>query len=1768
MAASGLLWTPLASCKALHWTHAWALLGEWSGHIAFPLPTLADDGSHNWPRHGTACLLQPEFRKRLPPFVGWAYPAFEQGALAPLVFLPANFPIIVLPGDKMFQSRDVSPDYQMAPITHAYGGSKTRVGRALRIKGQTAIMPVQVTLIGGDGKLPLWAHPDGCDFIRGSRLVNQTLMAPAQALSAMEVACLQTLWREVVHLAVGTPIWQVGLYDVPVLSLPDAILALGPSTIHIFHQVQGTYPAGTVEAESQLHLFKDEWAGWNEDQKRTFHGRWCYTVATSSLLLTEQLRTPIRIEFSGLGGSHVLEEPFVADLFVKCMPSAPCYGRSLAYVDRKETDTMWATSIGRTAQTHEYHMLHEAAWPFGVFAWQRILCQWDQDVLPTLEPGLLMTRACSLAAMGSKCPAHQREPHPGYQNALRLFMMTLQPAPLVHYVQHLLIPACPSPTGWPFGLDLHVEVEVRAIGHSAGSYGAMVLAAVLEERTFAKTSGSTKVTAIAMPKSLLTRRYRRQVKLVRVEKDELCVWHPRAEDLATLGQNGIQVTNIEGAIHWFGGKKHNYGHFTVADLPTGTHDIHSLLNHDGVLPKDERNKAALRLMSWCTFRMPNPLRELLARLGDACAQPDTEDGDLVLLASRHGAMVETVGDLKAWLTGQLHCWVGQQHLQNYQGVVGSFLMDLALPITIYLLDYFLPQLAPTEHCVDTLDVMAAPVRYSPQPMTFTLLREDVDFVYYAFTNQGGNVMVMTPGYADQCNNYLDYVQYYDGKPLEVGRMIAILFEQAEPPEQYAVVGLITDIKARNRPERLKKADQATQATPEFAREVILSKCNAMTYEVALLRGLALEFFAAGACAAIRRRYHGLQMHELTGNVLPHHVRVFDVFALGLTKPVKELLAVAHTPSSRRPRGLGIHCMPDTATAMIPARKAVLQSLLTTLLRRFLTPGHQKMNIPHDDWFRAIVLPIVAESDGHVLATVCAMAFSIATGKLDLSIQGLFGAGKSRAAAILIAGLLALDPERRLRYQLICKENTGTKSFIEVLIYLQLPAEVFKRVGRLISDGEANKPGQSTSKDLPHTVRQKRMPECDLLVMTGGTHTSDRTSYWPRLAEWQHNLAFTVVDEAQQFGTDREVTAIAMLPPTSFILWTGDAQQTPGGIAKGDTQFARSRQQLMSRRHALRCPQKELTPHKLHTALLNHLADVDLPSVNDFQEMFAAAKANPGPIWVGDIDTDQAKVRQQLQQLYPNQELSWREATMDEHQALPMTADPQLLKSHINPTSIVCFAYICMSLETNPEWLPAIQAQSNVDTAGCAGAFSWGLMLPTSTRTAGVTYTSIVGVRYDMLCELLNGEWRIGTHTLGGVDGLVGGFQFVHWYKPQKYYQYSRNCDLLAVIEPLFQALRATHDDASLLVMSANNDDRDTMRKWDLAQDKAVAFNSVASSAGSTATMAVVVQSAMGHLNGWPSYPFDQEECYARATVAATRSQSLTVILSQIDMMGIIGMIQVLAARAHPIQEVYQATSNWTMPELRAGETQLEQSDREIASWRLNHAGHWQEQTEPPLSVVYLKTKVGGKSADMKPVRLRLILVSAADVRGAENWLGPLKTCRDSGQIYPWMPRQKTESLLLWACATDGDSRPFLWLGPKSAEDAQTMTLRHWLLNKEVPTFPLPGIYFFDAWRIKPGLEIPAKLSLGLTAVDLRHDEEMPPQPTAQDTSHGDRLLRRQEVLTARADAKLLVGLPIEFYDGNVKGLKNQSWCEQKEMKGVLLLLCESHSLGVNLMLRS
>ena len=141
--------------------------------------------------------------------------------------------------------------------------------------------------------------------------------------------------------------------------------------------------------------------------------------------------------------------------------------------------------------------------------------------------------------------------------------------------------------------------------------------------------------------------------------------------------------------------------------------------------------------------------------------------------------------------------------------------------------------------------------------------------------------------------------------------------------------------------------------------------------------------------------------------------------------------------------------------------------------------------------------------------------------------------------------MALDTEGECHFQVICKENTGTRSFIEMVEYLQFPTELYQCIGRIVSDREAQN-AASTYFDIRHSAKSDRLPKCRLLVMTGGSFANDRCSTFPALDTFLSKLMLTIFDEAQQFGGDREVTTVAMLPPTCLVVWMGDAQQTPGG----------------------------------------------------------------------------------------------------------------------------------------------------------------------------------------------------------------------------------------------------------------------------------------------------------------------------------------------------------------------------------------------------------------------------------------------------------------------------------------------------------------------------------------------------------------------------------------------------------------------------------------------
>ena len=115
------------------------------------------------------------------------------------------------------------------------------------------------------------------------------------------------------------------------------------------------------------------------------------------------------------------------------------------------------------------------------------------------------------AAIGRKKPVHLREPHPGYVSAMRIFMLCLHPVPLQHFAVKVLLPLQPTSIGrllaLPDGDHPSAMRVCHIIGHSAGSYGGMVLSKALTDVAFMQLVGTTRVTAIATPASLLKVRY-------------------------------------------------------------------------------------------------------------------------------------------------------------------------------------------------------------------------------------------------------------------------------------------------------------------------------------------------------------------------------------------------------------------------------------------------------------------------------------------------------------------------------------------------------------------------------------------------------------------------------------------------------------------------------------------------------------------------------------------------------------------------------------------------------------------------------------------------------------------------------------------------------------------------------------------------------------------------------------------------------------------------------------------------------------------------------------------------------------------------------------------------------------------------------------------------------------------------------------------------------------------------------------------------------------
>ena len=573
-----------------------------------------------------------------------------------------------------------------------------------------------------------------------------------------------------------------------------------------------------------------------------------------------------------------------------------------------------------------------------------------------------------------------------------------------------------------------------------------------------------------------------------------------------------------------------------------------------------------------------------------------------------------------------------------------------------------------------------------------------------------------------------------------------------------------------------------------------------------------------------------------------------------------------------------------------------------------------------------------------------------------------------------------------------------------------------------------------------------LAQCQLVIATGGTVSQDLNMQWSTMGSFMQDLSLMIIDEGQQYGTDREIATISLLRTQPLILWTGDAQQTPGGLARAAPNAKRSRQLLLAKQHGLRSNRKYFRPSNLAEAMAKLLDNTSNEGLQVVKGILDRGAHVLGTVWTNQLLDQDATDLSAINTVLPGLPAQFRTATPQEVAQLPRIVDPQLLEgATVNfSRSMIRLAWLLQHVETLLPMAGEIQAELNCHTAGVSDAHAWGLMLPSSSRVSPVTYHSVVAVRYPDLCREINHLWELGSFASGGIPDRPPGFQFVLWDTEAKINGLVA-ADLNTLVAHVIRDLQdSTNFSDGLFVMTTATDHKNNLNRSTIKKNfsRALRVETIANSAGGTAAVAIVAQPSTGFLNGHfyadGSPTEDTEDCLGRITVGLTRSKSLTIVVSPLDMIGLIGMAQVLATLAYGIKGLRRGTSTWDWPYFHNDPQQENASQME--RWSLNQAPTW---TVPPLAIANRHYDTNNQL--VQNTRYRLILTKAS-----------------------------FNEVILFGYAADQSSRPTYVCLPSGLYHARSgRVLQQSGPNQEVT--PLPGIYFFDGWRVRPCMKIPTDL---------------------------------------------------------------------------------------------
>ena len=381
-----------------------------------------------------------------------------------------------------------------------------------------------------------------------------------------------------------------------------------------------------------------------------------------------------------------------------------------------------------------------------------------------------------------------------------------------------------------------------------------------------------------------------------------------------------------------------------------------------------------------------------------------------------------------------------------------------------------------------------------------------------------------------------------------------------------------------------------------------------------------------------------------------------------------------------------------------------------------------------------------------------------------------------------------------------------------------------------------------------------------------------------------------------------------------------------------------------------------------------------------------------------------------------------------------------------------------------------QAQSAAERSGVASPHCWSVMLPTSARVAQEVYEPLIGIQYPMLCSRLGDTWQIGTTSIREDHLIASGLRFVQWRHASPNIdarKEPKNNPTVKVYQLLEDELaRARAGTEGILALTTTREAAQNLRNYFEIAWKTANAETAVKVAGATAQHCIVIHGESTFLSGeGRNLDYDQE--------------CLTILACPLNMQGMPGALQVLAALLHGVQSI-DTYDDDKEPVIR-GSLDLTPIQVEEATAVFHQALMPHQEWSGPLPVCLAEHHQG------KVRRLRLILATLSHLTKAEI---------SSLQYRPHLPGGTTEHGLVygyavdemptpeWLVITDGQEPGHWRLLHNSTGRGQrcsvgnsqryqpSMTAVEQRTAQDYTFEALRRIYFYDAWRAQPVLGAP------------------------------------------------------------------------------------------------